>query len=138
MKYYPKNSDTIEYVEITEAVEKDGYTLIIQPKNHRSFVGLQCTIELAKKEEIPTMSITISPDNFQIFLKLFENSDHLTLFRWMIDYKLITREFSSMLYKVQYEKLAVQYNQSKSLFTGIPDIFQNPQDVKNNNAPQPT
>ena len=137
MKYYPGNSSAIEYVEIPEACEKDGSTLIIQPKNYEDFVSLQCVLEMVKKEEISSMEVNTIPNKFQFRLALSENSNYLTLFRWLTNYKLMTCEFSESLYSAQLKKISMSHNHFKSPLiekTAKQEVLQTPQDKKEDYA----
>jgi hypothetical protein len=130
VKYYLKDSSIVEYIEIPDAV-KNMSTLIIQPKDHKGYVQLESVIRSAKNDEIPEIKMTVSEDNCQIHLKIPESSNYLTLFRWMVDYQLITREFSGQLYKAAVsEKLAILQNGSKAFFhekaSEVPQNTKNP------------
>lgn len=136
MKVYSKNSDVLEYVEIPEIIERDHLTLIIQPKDYTGFIELEGTIQAAKKEEKLTMNITDNSDNFQIRLEIFDSSNYLTTFRWMVEYKHITKEFSTEVCKLLSQKFALQHNQYQPILTKKADTFQNPENAKENNIPQ--
>lgn len=104
MKYYPKDSSHIDYVE---SLENTTNALVVKAKNFSSFIKIQNISRYIIEESGSQITVNFDPANLRTCFTFTESQNYITFFRILTTNAFMSREFSQQLHTLQFTKLSL-------------------------------